>query len=152
MALAFLCCTRVACAGVYSDDLGKCLVAAATDADRTAMARWLFVELARSLAVASMSSVTSEAREAIEKDFAAMVQRLSLHSCREQLVTGLKYEGPAVLSTSFNLWGQVAGAQLFRDPQTAAGLANFGKYFDAQAWGQVGKEAGVALNVGAKPQ
>lgn len=45
-------------AGPYSDDLGKCLVASTTAADKGALVKWMFATAALHPAVKSVASVT----------------------------------------------------------------------------------------------
>ena len=54
--------------------------------------------------------------------------RLLTESCKDAATTALKFEGPATLQLSFQVLGQVAGAELFSNPQVAAVMADLDKH------------------------
>jgi len=119
-------------AGPYSDDLGKCLVASTTLADKGALVKWMFATAALHPAVKSIASVTPAERSGFNRDTARLFERLVTESCKAQTRQALQYEGAAALQVAFQLLGQVAARELFSDPAVAGGMAELEQHFDKQ--------------------
>lgn len=117
-------------AGIYSDDLAKCLVASTSDADRSLLVRWIFSTSALHPEVASISAVTPAQREATNKGTGQLIERLLTATCRKQTREALKYEGPAAIQTSFQVLGQVAMRSLMENPEVAQGFQGMARYVD----------------------
>lgn len=117
-------------AGVYADDMARCLVEKTTPEDRVALVRWMFSAAAAHPAVAAIANVTPEQLDASNKAIAGLFTRLLTDSCREQTTKALKYEGPATLQLSFQVLGQVAGSELFSSPEVAQAMSGLEKYAD----------------------
>lgn len=133
-----------ASAGVYSDDLAKCLVKAASPADVSVFMVWLFSAMTLQPDVAPYSSMTDAQRDAAAKKAAELLQRLMTEDCRKETVAAVKFEGPASIETGFNVFGQVAGRGLFSNPSVAAGMGRMQAYFDVSKLEALGREAGIA--------
>lgn len=119
-------------AGVYGDEMSKCLVDSTTVEDRTDLVRWMFVAISLHPAVESLSSVTEEQMDKANKDAADLFMRLLTESCREATEKALQYEGQSVLETSFGVLGQVAGSEIFNASEVGAVLAGLEGYMDAE--------------------
>jgi hypothetical protein len=134
IALASIACamTTPAQAGPYADDMSKCLVRSTSAADRTDFVRWFFAAAASHPAVQSLAAVTPEQREAANKKTAELFQRLLTESCRNEVQQAMKYEGPQTIGSSFQVFGEVAGRELFSDPAVTQAMGGFEKYFDKQ--------------------
>jgi hypothetical protein len=140
LSLLFLGCTLVATpavAGPYSDDLAKCLVKSTTDSDKTLLMKWMFAGASLHPEVKDIGTVTDAQRDALNRSTASMVQRLLTVSCRQPFQDAVKYEGPAVLQSSFQVLGQVAGTGLFSHPSVAGFMGEFTKYLDKAAFDAV---------------
>ena len=119
-------------AGPFSDELGKCLVASTTTADKHALVKWMFSTAALHPAVKSIASVTPAERSGFNRDTARLFERLVTESCKLQTQQAMKYEGAAALQTAFQILGQVAARELFADPAVAGGMADLERHFDRQ--------------------
>lgn len=124
--------TGPAHAGPYSDELGKCLVASTTLADKGALVKWMFATAALHPEVKSIASVTPAERTGFNRDTARLFERLVTESCKAQTQQAVKYEGAVALQVAFQLLGQVAARELFADPAVAAGMAELERHFDKQ--------------------
>ena len=133
-----------ASAGVYTDDLSKCLVKSSSPADQSVLVQWMFATLALNPAVTPMSSVTPKQRDALNQQAAALYQRLSLSDCRSEIVAALKYEGTGVMEASFSVLGQVAARGLMSDPKVTTGMQEFETFFEKDKWSQLFQAAGLA--------
>lgn len=117
-------------AGIYSDELAKCLVASTSDADRSLLVRWIFSTSALHPEVASISAVTPAQREGTNKATGQLIERLLTATCRKQTRDALKYEGTGAIQTSFQVLGQVAMRSLMENPEVAQGFQGMGRYID----------------------
>lgn len=121
-------------AGPYTDALSMCLVKQTTEADKTMLVKWIFATIALHPEVESMAVVSYEQRDALNEQFASLVQRLLTESCRTEAGEALKYEGNAAIEGGFNILGQVATRELFTNPVVSQGMAEIAKYMDESAF------------------
>jgi hypothetical protein len=119
-------------AGLYSDDLSRCLVESSTENDKTLLVRWMFTSMALHPDVASMSNVTEAQRDTVNKAAAEMFVRLMTETCVTQAKKAIQYEGAAAVEQGFNAFGQVAGKELFANPNVAQALAGLHKHIDTK--------------------
>jgi hypothetical protein len=130
-------------AGIYTDDLSKCLVKSSSPEDQTMFMQWIFALLSLNPAVEPLSSITSTQRDALNQRVARLYERLLLDDCRNETVDALKYEGPGAIEASFGVLGQVASRGLMTDPSVASARWST-EYFDKGKWVELLKEAGFA--------
>lgn len=124
-------------AGVYTDDLSKCLVESTTEQDRVGLVRWMFVAASAHPAVRPISNVTEADLDAANKGMAELVVRLLTESCRDAARKAVQYEGTSTFEASFEVLGGVAGQELFGSPEVAAALAGLEKHMDGQRLAEV---------------
>lgn len=135
-------------AGVYADDLTKCLVRSANAEDHLTLVRWMFSAFSLHPALQSLTTLTPEQRDGYNKSMAALFERLLYVDCREEAIAGLKYEGSTIIATSFTVLGQVAGRDIFSNPQVTQSMAALEKYIDKSKQNALFDEAGVARPAG----
>jgi hypothetical protein len=131
-------------AGVYSDDLSKCLVRSATPSDQTAFMVWLFAAMSVHPDVKAYSAMTDTQREAVSRRAAELLVRLMAVDCHNESVAALKYEGESALSAGFNVFGQVAARGLLGNAVVAQDLARMEGYVDKSKLEALATEAGIA--------
>ena len=119
-------------AGPYSDALGKALVASSTPAEKLALVRWMFTSMSLHPGVKDLVSITPAQRTEANKAVAQMFTRLLTESCVVEAREAVKYEGPAAISGSFQLFGQVAAREIFSNAEVTAGLGDLDKYIDSK--------------------
>lgn len=119
-------------AGVYTDDLSRCLIQSTTPNDRTLLVRWMFAAAASHPAVKSIAAVTAADLDTANKQTGALFMRLLTEACRDEAKAALKFEGQSTIEASFNAFGQVAGRELFSSPEVTAGMAGLGTYIDQE--------------------
>ena len=100
-------------AGVFADDLGRCLVNATTKDDRANLIRWLFVAASHHPAVKPITSVTPAQQEESDKQMGTLFMKLLTESCKTEAQKALQAEGPATMQYAFEVLGKVAGQELF---------------------------------------
>jgi len=124
-------------AGVYGDDLSKCLVSSTTDADKALLMKWIFSAIALNKEVSPYVNMPTDVRDKINVDAAGLYMRLLTDSCKSQAHQAFKYEGQAAIGSAFQLLGQVASQGIFGDPAVAAGMTDLTKHFDEKKLNQV---------------
>lgn len=122
-----------ASAGVYTDQLSKCLVESTSVKDRNQLVRWMFSAASKHHAVMEIVKVTPEMLEQSNKDMGELMNRLLTESCKTETAQALKFEGQATMEASFSVLGQVAGREMFSNPEVAAGMASLEQYIDSKA-------------------
>ncbi|EJL6388285.1 hypothetical protein NMR74_004519 [Vibrio parahaemolyticus] len=121
-----------ALAGVYSDELSKCLVSSTTKGDRVELVKWMFSAASAHPAVKTISSITPVQMEEANKNVAQLFMRLTTESCLEQTKNAIAYEGTLAFQSSFQVLGQVAGQEMFASPEVVAGMAGLEKHLDEE--------------------
>jgi hypothetical protein len=134
-----------ALAGVFTDDLSKCLVRSSGTPDQVLLVQWIFSAVSLNPAVAPLSSVTDEQRDGLSRSAAGLFQRLLLVDCRRETIDALKFEGERALETSFEVLGKVATVGLLSDPQVASQLESGfdGENLDRPKWVELYTAAGL---------
>jgi hypothetical protein len=133
-------------AGVYTDDLAKCMVSKSTDADKINLVRWIFASLAANPNVTDLSAATPSVRDELHRKTGQLYGRLVLEECRTEAIAAVRYEGVGALEGSSQVLGEVAARNLMGEPTTAAELQNLGKHLDLEKWEAFGREVGIAAS------
>ena len=129
-------------AGIYTDDLSKCLVKSTSETDRTALIVWIFAAMADHPAVKSLATVSPAQHDVANQQAGVLLERLLLTDCRSQTVDAMRYEGSTALQGSFGVLGQVAMAGLMQNKAVADDIAGIAKSVD------VSKFASLLTDVG----
>ena len=132
-------------AGVFIDDMSRCMVEKSSDADKTELAQWMFAAMAKDPTLAKMSNITQQDRDKLNKATAELFSRLMLVDCRPQTIAALKNEGTDAFGQAGRVLGAAAAHKLMSSPEGEAELNKLGDYVDKKAWEALGKEAGVKL-------
>ncbi len=125
-------------AGVFGDDLTRCLVDSTTQGDRAALVRWIFVAMSQHPLVASMSNVKADEKEGANKEVGALFMRLLTDTCKDKAKAAIKAEGAAAIQTSFQVLGQVAASEMFTDQNVVAVMSGLDKYVDNEKIKELG--------------
>lgn len=129
---ASLACAPALLAGPYGDDMAKCLVKSASPQDRTLLVRWVFSVLALHPDLASMSTITPQQRDAMNKASGALFERLLFDACKTETQQAILNEGLQTMEYAFNVLGQVATRNMFTNAQVQDGMKGFTKYIDQE--------------------
>jgi hypothetical protein len=129
-ALAGLAFSLSAHAGLYADDLSRCLVEKTTPEDKNTLVRWVISTTTLHPAVAPIASVSDDTRVRINRETARIFERLLTESCLEQTRQAVRVEGAAAIQAGFQTLGQVAMAELFAHPKVAAALGELDSHID----------------------
>lgn len=130
-------------AGVYSSDLGKCMVAKTSAADKNALIRWIFIAISSTPAIADLTRITPQQQTDNAKVVGTLLGRLLTVDCRKETVLAIKYDGQSAIESSFGILGEASMGELMSGPSVLAGLAAPSRYLDDRALEDVFREAGV---------
>ena len=119
-------------AGPYTDDLSKCLIESTSPTDRIDLVKWIFMAGALHPVVKPVTSVSEQQLDDANKTVAGLFMRLLTDTCKSSTEKALKYEGVSTIETSFRILGQVAGQELFSNPDVTNGMAGLDKYLDVE--------------------
>jgi hypothetical protein len=131
-------------AGVLADDLSRCLVTKATDADRNAFMAWMFSAVSSTPELQKFTTLDRAKRDQIATSAGSIFQRLLLMDCRKEAIAALKAEGENALTQSFGELGRAATQQMFQSPEAQTELRSLDKGMDEDKFKQLGREAGIA--------
>jgi len=124
-------------AGVYGDALGQCFIDSTSHKDRNKLIVWLFSAAAQHPVVKHLLSVSDVELDKANKEFAALSMKLLTQDCRAEAKKAVKNEGIASLQSSFKVFGEVAGRELFESPYVAKALAGYVKHLDVVTLGLI---------------
>lgn len=141
LVLAFWSVGASASAGVYTDDLSKCLVRSAGPADQKALIVWIFGAMSVHPDIQGYAKMTAAERQTVSKSAALIMQRLMTVDCRAETVAALKYEGDSAIEAAFGVLGGVAMKGLMGDATVGLALAELGSYSDPAAFEALSAEA-----------
>ncbi len=118
-------------AGIYSDDMGRCLVASTSQKDKAALVRWVFATAALHPEVGPIATISAADRDRMDRGIATLFERLVTQDCRKQTMNAIRYEGgQAAFQRSFGVLGEAAMYELMTDQTVGAGFQSFTKYLD----------------------
>ncbi len=142
-ALALVAPTSFAHAGIYSDELAKCVVKSSSPADQLVLVTWIFSAMSAHPAVKPYSNMTQAQRDDFDKKAGSLLERLLTQDCRQQTVEALKYEGASAMEASFSLLGQVAMRNLMNEPAVQSSLGGLARGLDQSKFEALAKDAGL---------
>jgi len=120
-------------AGVFADELSKCLVKSSSTDDRVLLVQWMFGALSLHPAVQPMVSVKPEQRDVATKKAGVIFSRLLTENCRKESVAALKNEGNSAVGVAFGVLGQVASRDLMSNPNVEKGMGDLGTQLEGDA-------------------
>lgn len=130
-------------AGTFADDLGRCMGKAANPQDHVTLVHWMFAALSQHPAAAALATVNMEQRLTINKEMAALYERLLYVDCRKEAVAALKNEGSPALGAGFAALTQVAMRDLLGDYHVPQALQALVQSLDKGKQTALYGEAGV---------
>lgn len=152
LAVVLLLAATPAHAGLYSDDLAKCLMSSTSEADRVSLVRWMFVAFAGHPAVAPLVKASPADVAAVNAEAGKLFMRLLTDSCRTKTLEAMRYEGPASMQQAFQVLGQVAGMELSQNPAVQERIGGLLSALDEKKLEELGKELrGTGEGGTAKP-
>ena len=132
-----------ASAGVFADDLSRCLVKKSTEKDRGALVGWIFSAVSSDPALVKFTNLDAEKRKSITSAVANTFERLAFEECRTESVLAVKNEGTDSFEQAFGALGEAAMQQMLTSPAAKAELEALGTYFSKEKMDAFAAEAGI---------
>ena len=117
-------------AGVYTDDLSRCLVEKTTKEEKTALVQWIFVAMAQHPSVSALQKVTAEDVRLYNSKAGALFTKLLTETCVETSKKAIKYEGAVAIQAAFQVLGQAAAGELFVHPDVTKVMSGLEEFLD----------------------
>ena len=117
-------------AGLYTDDLSRCIVDSTTAEDRSNLMKWVFIAMSQHPMVSPLTTVKSTDVEGANKIIGQLFMRLLTDTCAQKARDAIRIEGAGAIQSSFQVLGQVAASGLFSDPNVAKAMAGLENYVD----------------------
>ncbi len=130
--MVVICFSSPAFAGPYTDTLSKRLVESTTPEDRSLLMRWMFAMISLNPEFKNFTTVTPQQRTDLNKQVAKLFQDLLTVRCAKEAKDAVRYEGGTAIQSSFQVLGEVAGREIFSNPQVAAGAAEMASFVDKE--------------------
>lgn len=119
-----------AVAGPHTDALSQCLADNTSGKDRKEMAKWVFMAMSAHPEIRSVSSISTDAKDASNQSMGKLTTRLLSEDCARQTRTAVQKEGSGALEASFETLGKLAMQELMSNPEVGASFAAFEKHVD----------------------
>ena len=119
-------------AGPFGDEMAKCLVESTNPKDNISLVRWIVRVYGEYPDSNDFINLSIKDKEKIDKEIAALFNRLLLEDCKKETKMALNYEGDQVLFTAFQILGQVAGRELNKEKNVAEAINKFLNYIDTE--------------------
>lgn len=117
-------------AGPFTDEMSKCLVKSTSEADKSLLIKWVFAAMASHPDVKSLSNVSTEKGDELNKNVSGLLISLLTEKCKPETQQAIQYEGPKALEVSFEVLGQVAMQGIISNPDVVGYMSGLGKHMD----------------------
>ena len=111
-----------------ADDLTSCTIESTTEGDRANLVRWMFAAVSRHPVVAPLANVSAEQLEEASESMGKLFVRLMTRDCAELARKAIKSEGTLAIRRSMQALGELAGRELFAQPEVATALSGLEQY------------------------
>lgn len=121
-----------ASAGVFSDELARCLVRSTSKSDKQQLMVWMFATYSLNPAISRYVSISRTERVHINKRTARLFERLIGEDCSSEASKALRYEGFRAFRKAFRVLGRIAGRQMASTPAVSEGMTKFIEYINME--------------------
>ena len=134
-----------ATAGVFTDDLSRCIVGKATDADKAVLVKWMFAAISKNPSLSGLSSLSEKERDVLNSNAGRLYERLILTDCRSEAVAAVKNEGLDSIGAAGEVLGSAAARQMMSSPEVDKELEKMGAGVSEEKWKAFAAEAGITV-------
>ena len=117
-------------ASSQTDQLSACLIEHTTAADKTSVLQWTFAALSSHPDLKAFAQVSDAQKEQLDKNFAAVVQRIVIEQCSIQAKAVIQADGVEGIGASFQELGQITGEEILKNPEIKSQLKGVLRYVD----------------------
>lgn len=112
--------------------LGKCIVANLSPADRQAIARWVFTSIAMHPALKALAVENPSAARDAAQQIGPLFTRVMRDACSEEAGYAAKAGGPPVVPMAINFFTQLGIQELMTNKTVLATHSSFSQYADKE--------------------
>ena len=131
-------------AGLYTDDLSRCIVDTTSAEDKTNLMKWIFVAMAQHPSVAPYSAAKPADVTALNEIIGKLFMHLLTETCQQKARDAIRIEGVGAIQAAFQVLGQVAASGLFSDPAVVKTMSDLNHYVDQAKLDELSKPAPAA--------
>lgn len=95
-------------AGVYTDDLARCIVDNTLVRDRIELVRFIYIAMSQHSDIKHLSNISSNQADDSLREVAHLLTVLLTRRCKDESTKALKYEGELAYAHAFEVLGGVA--------------------------------------------
>jgi len=128
-------------AGIYTDDLSRCIVKSSSPKDRQDFVVFIYAAMSAHPDVRQYSRISEADRSGFAKRAAQLMERLLLVDCRKEAVAALKYEREQSVSAAFGTLGETAMVDLMGNPDVDKYMNLLAEGLDESKWEALAAEA-----------
>lgn len=128
-------------AGIYTDDLSRCIVKSSSPKDRQDFVVFIYAAMSAHPDVRQYSRISEADRNGFAKRAAQLMERLLLVDCRKEAVAALKYEREQSVSGAFGTLGETAMVDLMGNPDVDKYMNLLAEGLDESKWEALAAEA-----------
>ena len=126
-------------AGLFEDELTKCLVTSTNNRDITKLVKWNFKVYSDNPEVSYMVDLSDREKKVIDKEMADLFTRLLSEDCLDESKNAQKYEGDIVFFNAFQILGQTASQSFIGNPDVQRSMNKFSELIDIKKLDYLGK-------------
>lgn len=119
-------------AGTSGQALSECLKSSATQDDRRALVQWIYAAISAHPDLQALTRIDAEKRAQLEKQSAAIFERLIAVDCTELARQTIVSEGSEGFGGAFKTLGELAMGGVVEDPGVQAGMTRMAGMIDEQ--------------------
>ncbi|AZV47141.1 hypothetical protein C3L23_07595 [Nautilia sp. PV-1] len=117
-------------AGVYTNQLIKCMVKNTTPQNITTLKKWMFFAFAQDSDLKKYAKISLKDKKEVNKEMGKYVTKLLTDKCAAELKNAVKYEGAKSISIAFEYLGRIAGSAITSSPDVKLFFSDLTKYVD----------------------
>ncbi len=106
------------------------MIRSITPTDQMIVVHWAFATMALDPDVASIATILTAQRAAINRKAGAVMRDLLAQSCSVPVQQALTFEGPSAVQTAFEAWARWAATDLAEEPHVMQGAGALLQYID----------------------
>jgi hypothetical protein len=110
--------------------LSKCIVQNLSPADRTELARWVFLSMSEHRVMRQFSNVSAESRENTSRAIGVLFTRLMADVCVNEVQEVAQAGGPPVVPSAVQFLTQIGVQELMTSREVIGSLSSFSRFAD----------------------
>jgi hypothetical protein len=119
-------------AGIFTDDLSRCLVIKTTDDEKIRMVRWFIAALGQHTEIRDIVSINTDAIEQVNREMGNTVNVLFFERCSTEANTAIKNEGEQSIVDAFKVIGGVAARTAMQNDAVNEAVESYIPYVDME--------------------